>query len=816
MLKEISILLKDHVYKLMSELSDETLKNESKSNLREPLFYITVLLRKALSYKESTEITEIFNLDYSFKIFNCECDLEKRLWCLTDMKKILKEISEKKPNYSLTVKSIHQWMETNEFLVSIFSKDLHAELLRQTKPIILFLIQTKKFTEVDFEIIWKSCIYKHETTERSVLDFISKLLPSFEVQLFDLIFTKIEDYFKLNDLLDNDKLNFVKEWTKISHLKFKKKNNSGLDLLWNLMTESKDLDQQLTKIALKSLKDILVLEDFEVKRKKYMKLCLDNLKDHCSVSLSISLLMTLMNTYPSFGRKKKNVIWSILDNINEKILDLYFLDLDVDYEIINPQEDLSETMKKISLKEFNEKFERKSLISKDSKFDILNIKLKFLTYILSNSSFKLTLNQIKLLWEKFYKEQETKEIFVEWFNSLLKSEVELFQDHAIESFFDEVLSNLKEWNEIEFNLFTSFFTMINKEKAMKKLWEINLQTNSEDVLKKSIRFLNNNIQENPNLHIQHSIEKIKNFLKENQLQSLVRSIDILFDYLSFFKGKVRGHGDSSGIPIFFQIHFQNQIFQISLQTEDKMESIFESVSSYLKFPLRLLKFYSSNGAKLKDKNQKLVDFIDNPIIYLEKINFNDISIQLLIRQLDYFGLNPISNILSTKYNPAAIQSKPKEKPKQSPSKTEEEDKIIQTETKEMVKEEKLEKQQEKKIVKLDEENDSNLPINILQTQENFSILFSLLDSNENIATSVWKILNFLPTNKEILNSIKDLNENTDWKNVISVDNTHKLLYQLQIIDGLSRRNTLDETFNLDQWNDNFKKFGGIQHLVGKI
>eukprot|EP01080_Neovahlkampfia_damariscottae_P001684 gene1684-453_t len=811
MLKEITILLKDYIYQIMNELTEDELKNETKVNLRDPLFYVTVLLRKALPFKESTEISEFFNLNFSLKIFNTECDLEKRLFCLADIKKIIKETTEKKTGNSMTVKNLHQWMEANDFLNSIFSKDLHAELLR------------KKFTESDFEIIWKSFINKHETTQRNVLDFILRLLPMFEINLFDLIFQKIENHFDLNDLLDFDKFNFLKEITKIYFSKFKKKKNFGLELLWNLFFDFKSLDENLAKNSLKALKEILILDDFESQRKKYMKLCLDNIRDHCSIPQSINLLMNLMNTYPSNGRKKKNVIWSVLDNINERILDLFFLDLDVDFEYLNYDQQESEKIlqetKKITIKEFNEKYisEKKSFITKNQKIDILNIKLKFITFVLYNSNFKLNLNQLKLLWEKFYKEEETKNIFIEWFNSLLKSEADLFQDLSIEHFFDEILSNLKEWKEIEFDLFCSFFNIINREKGMKMLWKLNLETDNEDVLKKSIKFLNSNVQENSNFHIQQCIEKIKSF-KENE-KFLIRTIDILYDYILVFKGKIRGHSDNSGVPIHFQIFFENKIFQISLQTEDKLENILLLTSNYLKYPLKLLKFFSSNGDELKDKNQKLIDFVDDSKIYLQKINFNYISIQLLIRQFNYLGLNEISNVLQHKYQPSNKPMKPKEIEKKQ------EEEIIETISNEIpIKndktkpvEKKMDTKKEKKVetefVKLEAEIDPNLAVNILQTQDNFSILFSLLDLSDDVASSVWKILKFLPTNKEIYNSIKNLNETINWEEVISIDNSHKLLYQLQIIDGLSRRNTLDESFNLDVWNQNFIKFGGIKHLI---
>jgi hypothetical protein len=92
----------------------------------------------------------------------------------------------------------------------------------------------------------------------------------------------------------------------------------------------------------------------------------------------------------------------------------------------------------------------------------------------------------------------------------------------------------------------------------------------------------------------------------------------------------------------------------------------------------------------------------------------------------------------------------------------------------------------------------------------FSDLFELLSLTGNLSVAVWNLLMQLPTNQQILDSLKSLSSDNAWKALLDPDNTYKLFYSLQIVDGLlNEPNATATTADESQWRSRFVGSGGI-------
>jgi len=121
---------------------------------------------------------------------------------------------------------------------------------------------------------------------------------------------------------------------------------------------------------------------------------------------------------------------------------------------------------------------------------------------------------------------------------------------------------------------------------------------------------------------------------------------------------------------------------------------------------------------------------------------------------------------------------------------------------------------------------------ISQDDQYFSIIFSLLDMGGKIATEAWKLLNRLPTSKQIyqdivqLKGIRDENEK-NWNLILNTESTYKLLYSLHAIEYLMEDDGDDEEdeesnfLSLQDpkmleykknWRADFIVYGGFDHL----
>ena len=83
-------------------------------------------------------------------------------------------------------------------------------------------------------------------------------------------------------------------------------------------------------------------------------------------------------------------------------------------------------------------------------------------------------------------------------------------------------------------------------------------------------------------------------------------------------------------------------------------------------------------------------------------------------------------------------------------------------------------------------------------QRNYQVLFDLLDYGGNLAIEAWKMINRLPTSKEIMEKITKLegisNEKNEgfWEDLLHTKSNYRLLYNLSIIEYLMEEDEEEE------------------------
>ena len=123
----------------------------------------------------------------------------------------------------------------------------------------------------------------------------------------------------------------------------------------------------------------------------------------------------------------------------------------------------------------------------------------------------------------------------------------------------------------------------------------------------------------------------------------------------------------------------------------------------------------------------------------------------------------------------------------------------------------------------------NLPRNIISsTPEYFNTLFDALHTPDSLVTAaLWSLLQRLPTNFELLNSLTKLDftssDSSYWSHFLDPNNFFKLLYSLQIIESMTepvrpsiskKNNTEDDELiqSRNDWRKLFISSGGLVHL----
>ena len=92
------------------------------------------------------------------------------------------------------------------------------------------------------------------------------------------------------------------------------------------------------------------------------------------------------------------------------------------------------------------------------------------------------------------------------------------------------------------------------------------------------------------------------------------------------------------------------------------------------------------------------------------------------------------------------------------------------------------------------------------SEEYFSLFFNLLSlRNAKIEENVWALLDRLPANKQLLDSIQGIDGSEDWNDLFDRTSLAKLLYSLQIVDKI----LLGEA---ETWKQTFFELGGTHHI----
>lgn len=521
------------VHTLITSLDDKAIRSIDKKSLTDLIEYtVHVFKRQGLTAKHH-EVREILYLELHFRYLDSKY-LDKRLHGLAEIKHIIKcvlgEEDMKKngnaissrlfssgassslanPSHGTTSRTstsqdvivplwvdkkyIIRWIEDKQLLEVIFCKDIHPELIRQSRPILLFLSECVGLQSKDIDIIWRASVGKHEATQRIIYELIISIIANIKIQVVNLFYAHIESL-TLSQLNTKHTIQFVKQFTiesVISSAKIKEKKRRwyGLDLFWVLMMNNSDVPPDLAARAFRCMQQLVQRDEFASQRKRLIKACIENVKNDYSVPQSLSLLQTIISSYPHTRRRKKNTVRGKIEHLNDKykLLDLFFEDVQrfkkhnlpashvtsIDVEQILPESNRHSnasniTVASICIPEDPHHDHASGVINRDQYINHVTQRLEFLTFMLTNSSsVRLTFKDVMILWRAFYEEAHVEQerfAFVQWLDIGRNQDrrFQLFSDDVSERLFREVIMKLdcKTMDRASFILFYNFFIDVN-------------------------------------------------------------------------------------------------------------------------------------------------------------------------------------------------------------------------------------------------------------------------------------------------------------------------------------------------------------------
>ena len=315
----------DKVFDTVMRMSDEDLKNDFRAASDSVLFMST--LYRYSQRADAGQVADMRRLQFALKGFRSPF-LERRLNSLNDINDIIEVLDSKDPSvrdeeygpFWVTKDFMCNWLAENDILDSIFTRNLHLEILKRSYRILCFLALHERLGCREIEMIWEVAVGKHESIQKSIYELLTAITRCLQPELLRVMIDLIRNLPHSNYTAQH-----METLKHIAHSLVKKETKKELDyrfvgpeILWSLIQDEVRFSQpELHLLAVEGLTSILELNECRGIRTEYFAKCVKNVERHKSVLQSLTVMEKLINTIAS-KRKKPEVGWGNLDGVNDE------------------------------------------------------------------------------------------------------------------------------------------------------------------------------------------------------------------------------------------------------------------------------------------------------------------------------------------------------------------------------------------------------------------------------------------------------------------------------------------------------------------
>mmetsp|Transcript_5901 Transcript_5901/g.22384 ORF Transcript_5901/g.22384 Transcript_5901/m.22384 type:complete len:2668 (-) Transcript_5901:111-8114(-) len=462
---EIPGLCFDAIQEYFENLNDKQLRAFKFGAFEDIIKLVQDLARQSHQQYDENQFRDSLQLSLYFSCFSSNL-VDARMKGLAQLKLLIKEVvevtQEKKNSvyYNappdtrwMSTKQLISWLEEHKIMARLTSGDLNLSVLQQSKPLLLFLGRNSSISSDDVDALWNSASGKHVSLQQCTFSLILTILPFLSLQTL----LHVLDRFKETQLrhLQSHMLDFLRDFIEPASRKYKKK--ISLDILWALMQDNEQVPLELSQKSCVIIQDLISQPEFEHQRKTLIQLCCENIKMNLSVTQTLNLLKHIISTYP-MKNKKKNSVWGVIDQLNEKyeLIQILLDSLTTEGDLFSPERAANGSVnvlgRNCTLKQLIELYERPSeeqqRSSRYSPEKKINAKLTFLTYLLKHSNVSMSFTQCEKLWQNLYQntsDTKIQGIFLDWLKSTRSTSSRnqhVLSDTTTEEVFEKIIKRI--------------------------------------------------------------------------------------------------------------------------------------------------------------------------------------------------------------------------------------------------------------------------------------------------------------------------------------------------------------------------------------
>jgi len=850
----------------LANLTDEELKDFGDTALNTLITSLQGIYNIALKGEGGgSELSDKLLLGFSNRLIRCET-LNKRLLGARQLAKRVREAQqlreyqartggagadEEESTEWLTEKVMSEWIVTNEIIEVLLggtvggrSYGTHVELMKLMPPFYKFLAYNKMLTQEHVTLLWEGGIKGGDHFRREVYDLIAELAGLVEVDLLDWIYEELISRVPVEDM-DEVTFRLVRGFTEPA---LRRQGASGaaagaaggdepaedsaaapsgsrygIDLLFRLLQDDTAVPVETATAAQTTLVEILRHPDLRHHRRVALGNCIANIKSGASVAQSLSLASSFVMALPGVpprGSTAPSEREDVLNALEEEESMVETVVSDIARYCAQASEAAAkrETTDATAV-----------LVGSFAHNAQLNRRLDFLRLFLTGCDAELSFDQLSKLWAVLCDAPAVpsdRDLFLEWVRSAADSEtttnsrsaavLSAFSDDVLDRLFDELLCSGDKLVPATlgmsgFACFRYFFLTLNQNdnklrivniadanffvssvdvRGIDQLWSIVLSAEDNDVaaaaahllVRLHSRVVASQTEEVWTGFVRHCMSSIKSAgdavaASDAESAGAMRRIAGLMSLLSSFLSDV----DAAASPLFdlTVAHYKKgsspSEMKLRVRKSTTVGNVRDMVAARLNHPANQLRLVTPRPATGVGTVTQLKAPFDDMRTLAEARVVNKLQAMCLERP----------EVDTMAHEPSPID---------------------------------------------DVEADRGHPRQILSSSdEYFEQLFSLLSLPEDsIVADAWELIQALPVNDKIRRDVHTLqgvlasggsggegSAGVDWEKLLDGSSNLRLLYSLQIVDGIveHRANASDADEDARQaWCDAFVAAGGFAHL----
>jgi ubiquitin C-terminal hydrolase len=249
----------------LQKMGEEDMKGFDQKILTTLTADVEALMKYIASPEEASSVSQRINLDSAHRSI-MGSTLQQKLQGMTSLIALVETLERRSDKNGALSKTFVDWLNERSLIDMLIGSDAHHEVIKKSPKIFKYLSSIDALSHETVQRLWLCLHDKHEVVQRVIYSTIAEIASSLTEKDLDFIFAELR---KMDPHTFADwQLEFLKNFTRNAiRATSGKEKYYGVEIFWELIQDSSNIEQHVFQIAFDSL--VAQLKSFECENLKY-------------------------------------------------------------------------------------------------------------------------------------------------------------------------------------------------------------------------------------------------------------------------------------------------------------------------------------------------------------------------------------------------------------------------------------------------------------------------------------------------------------------------------------------------------------------